>query len=98
MTLHHVQDIPSLLEEFFSILHPGGWLCVADLDPDFGKFHEDNTGVFHYGFERVAQMTAFKQAGFHQVHSRTAATMTKTSADGENRAFSIALISGRKPR
>ncbi len=98
MTFHHVQDIPHLLAQLHSVLLPGGWLCVADLDPDQGRFHDDNTGVFHFGFERDAQMAAFRHAGFEQVSCRTAATMTKISSDGQARSFTIALVSGRKPQ
>jgi ubiquinone/menaquinone biosynthesis C-methylase UbiE len=97
MTLHHVREISPLLEQFFKVLQPGGWLAVADLDPDEGKFHEDNTGVFHFGFEREAQKEAFCNAGFGQVQDRTAATMTKPQADGTSRSFTISLISGKKP-
>ncbi|WP_321504395.1 class I SAM-dependent methyltransferase [uncultured Methanoregula sp.] len=96
MTLHHVQMIQPLLEQFFKILHPGGWLCVADLDPDGGEFHEDPAGVFHQGFEREFLKKAFRDAGFEQVHARRAATMTKPAADGRSRSFTISLISGRK--
>nr|WP_320160414.1 class I SAM-dependent methyltransferase [uncultured Methanoregula sp.] len=97
MTLHHVRDIPSLLAQFFRVILPGGWLAIADLDPDEGKFHEDNTGVFHFGFEREAQKQAFRHAGFDQVQDRTAAIMTKQMPDGQSRSFTIALISGKKP-
>jgi ubiquinone/menaquinone biosynthesis C-methylase UbiE len=96
MTLHHIRDISLLLAQFFTVIQPGGWLAIADLDPDNGKFHEDNTGVFHFGFEREAQMKAFRDAGFDQVQARTAATMTKPMPDGQSQTFTICLISGKK--
>ena len=53
MTLHHIPDVARLLAEFRNVLKPGGRLCIADLDSDGGRFHEDSTGVFHPGFDRA---------------------------------------------
>ena len=52
MTLHHIKDVESLLIRFYKVIAPGGYLCIADLDLDSGQFHSDNTGVFHFGFDR----------------------------------------------
>ncbi|MFA4860743.1 class I SAM-dependent methyltransferase [Methanoregula sp.] len=97
MTLHHVKDIPQLLAHFFEALLPGGLIAIADLDPDGGKFHDDNTGIFHFGFEREAQKKAFLNAGFVLVQDRTAAIRTKPVPGGKAHTFTIALISGKKP-
>lgn len=98
MAFHHVQDIGDLLADLFRILKAPGHLCVADLDPDGGKFHDDPTGVFHSGFDRSAMMERFRKAGFHPVREATAAEMKKTGADGSLRRFTIFLITGEKPR
>jgi len=95
MTLHHVKDIPALLGKFSAIIKPGGYLCIADLDPDNGLFHEDSTGVFHNGFDRDAFMEEFVKAGFSDVKAVTAAEVEKPGAGGIMRKFSIFLISGR---
>jgi ubiquinone/menaquinone biosynthesis C-methylase UbiE len=51
MTLHHVADIESLLRNFHTLLQPGGWLGIADLDQEDGSFHGAGfTG--HCGFDR----------------------------------------------
>ena len=52
MTLHHIREIGPLIQEFSKALLPGGYLCIADLDPDDGRFHSNNEGVFHLGFDR----------------------------------------------
>lgn len=98
MTLHHIRNVPALLAQCYNVLLPGGWLAIADLDPDGGKFHEDNTGVFHFGFEREAQKQAFRDAGFDQVQDRTAATVSKPMPDGQSRSFTVGLITGKKSR
>ena len=41
MTAHHIEKIEPLIEKFYDILLPGGYLFIADLDPDDGEFHED---------------------------------------------------------
>ena len=96
MTLHHIKDTAPLLTKFFEILKPGGMLCIADLDPDEGLFHSDNTGVFHFGFEREKLKSEFEKAGFSCVKDVTAAEVTKPLPDGGERRFSLFLISGKK--
>lgn len=96
MTLHHVREIGPLLAQFNGILKPGGFLAIADLDSEEGRFHGENTGVFHFGFDRVALRLAFEQAGFEDVQDRTAAEVVKPSADGGKNKFSIFLVTGRK--
>ncbi|CAJ35467.1 pedicted SAM-dependent methyltransferase [Methanocella arvoryzae MRE50] len=96
MTLHHVKDIKPLLDRFYRILVPAGYLCIADLDLDGGRFHEDSTGVFHNGFDRKELRQLLVDAGFEDVRDRTAASMTKQVAGGEKGEFTIFLVVGRK--
>jgi len=96
MTLHHIEDIDALLTQFFRSLKAPGWLCVADLDSEQGEFHEDNTGVFHFGFERAALRRALVGAGFVDVHDVTAAEVVKPTRQGALRTFSVFLVTGRK--
>jgi 2-polyprenyl-3-methyl-5-hydroxy-6-metoxy-1,4-benzoquinol methylase len=86
MTLHHIEEPALLLQRFAQLLVPGGWLCLADLDPDGGKFHEDSTGVFHNGFDRDALRTTLAKAGFGEIEVSTAA---------EVRGFSVFLFTAR---
>ena len=96
MTLHHIKDTKSLLGQFFQILAPGGYLCISDLDPEGGLFHNDNTGVFHHGFDRAELRKLFSETGFTDVRDVTAAEMEKPAADGKLRKFSIFLMTGRR--
>ena len=97
MTLHHVPTIPPLLALFFNVLVPGGRLCIADLDVEQGRFHSDNTGVFHFGFDREALCASLVQAGFHRVSAQTAAHIVKPDSQQLPTRFSVFLISGEKP-
>lgn len=96
MTLHHVPDVESLFALFHRLASPGGYLAVADLDFEGGKFHADNTGVFHYGFQRESLRGMLSDAGFEDIRDRTAAEITKPDSDGVMRGFSVFLITGRK--
>ena len=96
MTLHHIKEIGPLLAQLYDVIAPGSYLCISDLDLDGGQFHEDNTGVFHFGFDRAALQEDFLKVGFDDVHSINAAEMAKPSITGEMRRFSIFLMIGRK--
>ncbi len=96
MAFHHVKDIRLLLEQLYDVTASGGMLCIADLDSDNGQFHDDNTGIFHFGFERQKLVDLLTEIGFCGIKHKTAATVTKTGADGETRSFTIFLVSAKK--
>lgn len=96
MTLHHIRDLATLFARFFAELSPGGKVCLADLDPDEGLFHEDNQGVFHFGFDRSAMSGLLCAAGFVPVAECTASEVVKPTPNGPRR-FSVFLISAEKP-
>ena len=96
MTLHHVKDISSLLKQFYSILLPSGRLAIADLDLDDGKFHSNNEGIFHFGFDRVELRKTFTEAGFVNVQDITAAEVEKETLNKEMRQFTVFLMTGKK--
>ncbi len=95
MTLHHIREIRPILDQFYKISVPRGHLCIADLDPDDGRFHENNDGIFHFGFERAALRSAFTEAGFGDVRDLTGAEVFKP-VPGGNRLFTVFLMTGRK--
>ncbi|MDK9706121.1 MAG: class I SAM-dependent methyltransferase [Desulforhopalus sp.] len=96
MTLHHIADPKALLGHLSSALAPGGILAVADLDPDGGLFHDDNTGVHHFGFDRGMVRAMFAGAGLLDIEDGTATELVKPAAGGTKRNFSVFLVSGRK--
>ena len=96
MTLHHVKDTQKLLEHFYGALLPGGQIAIAELDEEGGRFHDNNDGVFHFGFNRKKLGGLFVDAGFTGVQFTTAAQMKKTGLDGQDRVFDVFLLTGRK--
>jgi cyclopropane fatty-acyl-phospholipid synthase-like methyltransferase len=98
MTLHHIKETKPLFDQFYKITAPAGYLCITDLDLDDGRFHEDNTGVFHFGFSRPTMRSIFREAGFDNVQDITAAEVLKPADNGEMRRFPVFLMTGRKGR
>lgn len=98
MTLHHIRNITPLLKQFYSILLPSGQLAIADLDLDDGKFHSNNDGVFHGGFDRKELHRMFIAAGFRDVREQKVTQVEKTVGDGNSRIFTIFLMTARKSR
>jgi len=98
MTLHHIRDIETLLLKLYKVLASGGCLCIADLDLDNGQFHDDNTGVFHFGFDREMLRSAFSNIGLDDIRVFEAAEIKKPSQKGIQRAFSVFWVIGFKSK
>ena len=96
MTLHHVKEIKPFLKHLYKVIAPAGLLCITDLDLDAGQFHSDNTGVFHFGFDRGILHHAFVEAGLVDVRVHTAAEVIKPARNGELRSFTVFLMIGCK--
>lgn len=96
MTLHHVKEIAPLFAQFHSVTAPGGYVFLADLDSDEGKFHGENHTVFHDGFDRQMLEKILSEAGFSDVRDKTAAIVERPLDDGAVQTFSIFLITCRK--
>lgn len=77
MTMHHIQDIPAMLVRFYSMLNKDGFIALADLDKEDGSFHSEDTGVFHFGFDRDEFAKYASDAGFKSVNIELASTINK---------------------
>ena len=91
MTLHHIRDVPALLRKFHSMLPAGGFIALSDLDKEDGSFHTEDTGVFHFGFDReeIARLAA--KAGFRDVAVTSASVISKPQGD-----YPIFLLTGTR--
>jgi len=87
MTIHHLKEIKALFEKFYKMLNKDGFIAIADLDSENGTFHSDNTGVFHFGFERKELETIAKEVGFKEIHFELANTIKKP-----HREFTVFLM------
>lgn len=91
MTLHHIQDVPALLAKLHRVTRSGGFLAVADLDQEDGSFHQEDTGVFHTGFDRHWLAQAARDAGFYQVTMGDASVVHKPQGD-----YPVFLLTARR--
>ncbi len=77
MVLHHVPDTAGILKSFHALLTSPGHLCIGDLDREDGSFHSSEFDG-HKGFDREQLAAQYRAAGFQNVTSTIAFTMTKT--------------------
>ena len=91
MTLHHVANVEQILRQFFSLLAPGGFLALADLDTEDGTFHANNDGIHHFGFDRDTLARQLEACGFGNLHFTTAARIPK-----HGRTYPVFLATARK--
>jgi ubiquinone/menaquinone biosynthesis C-methylase UbiE len=95
MTLHHVPDTTRLLRDFYTLLRPGGWLGIADLDQEDGSFHGAGfTG--HNGFNREALQAQLLGVGFNRVNFSTGYLMKKATDQGM-REYPLFLVVANRP-
>jgi cyclopropane fatty-acyl-phospholipid synthase-like methyltransferase len=91
MTMHHVKDIDAMFVKFYSLLNEGGSIAIADLDKEDGSFHKEDTGVFHFGFDRNMITDAAIKAGFLAVEIKDASLVYKPYRD-----YPIFLLTANK--
>jgi len=91
MTLHHLRDIEALFAKFYSMLHSGGTIALADLDTEDGSFHTEDTGVFHFGFDREHIMQIAQEAGFTNLNIESVSVASKPHGD-----YTIFLLTAQK--
>ena len=96
MMLHHVEDLDTLLQDFYRVLRPGGLLALADLDTEDGSFHGHGLSAAHSGFDRERMRVMLEEAGFTDTRAVTAAMLEKPDAKGVVRTYSVFLITARK--
>lgn len=97
MTLHHIPDFKALLLQFFAALKPGGYLAVADLITEDGSFHEDNSGVAHYGINPEGIRSILTENGGLDITVQEIHTIEKQQGDSTTgRKYPVFLAWCRK--
>lgn len=89
MTMHHIENIEAMFSKFYSMLKDGGFIAIADLELEDGSFHTDDTGVFHFGFDRGKFAETASEAGFRIVQVSTASVVHKPQGD-----YPVFLLTG----
>jgi len=85
-----------LFRRWHQVVKPAGQVCFAVLYKEDRSFHSDNTGVFHFGFDREELKKQLQESGFRDVRDMTVATVVRDVAGAGKKEFSIFLIEGQK--
>ncbi len=98
MVMHHVADTEKMLRNFYSLLRPGGTLCISDLDTEPAIFHDAQAAptVRHFGFDRECLLNLLGEIGYLGAQHTTAHVVRKPIASGEERDFPIFLLTARR--
>jgi 2-polyprenyl-3-methyl-5-hydroxy-6-metoxy-1,4-benzoquinol methylase len=91
MTMHHIEDIQIMFMDFYTMLNDNGIIAIADLDLEDGSFHTEDTGVFHFGFDRKIFLNSAKEAGFKNLKITSASIAHKPYGK-----YQIFLLTGHK--
>lgn len=97
MVFHHIEDIPALLARFAQWLRPGGWVAIADLEPEDGTFHAGNPHVVHHGIDPSWLGTQLEAVGLSNKNTRTVHTIRRQPEGADQpRDYPVFLLVARK--
>ena len=91
MTMHHVKDFRAIFHKFYNLLNDEGIIAISDLDSEDGSFHTEDTGVYHFGFDRDELVSAAKEANFRDVKIESASVVQKPHG-----AYPVFLLTAKK--
>lgn len=91
MTMHHIKDTQAMFNDFYNMLNDNGVIAISDLDIEDGSFHTEDTGVFHFGFDRKIFQDKALAAGFKNVK-----TITASIDEKPNGKYPVFLLTANK--
>jgi ubiquinone/menaquinone biosynthesis C-methylase UbiE len=96
MVLHHVADPFRTLAELAQLLKPGGALCIGDLEPEDGSFHQDELEV-QQGFNPELLAAKLRDHGLQVEQCYRSQILQKSDATGKNRDYPLFFLLARRP-
>jgi ubiquinone/menaquinone biosynthesis C-methylase UbiE len=97
MVLHHVTDVKRVLERFYNMLSPDGYLAIADLNSEDGSFHEPGVKV-HHGFDTESLIGQLDAIGFGKMESSQCFVIRKESEAGNLKEYPVFLLTAQKSK
>jgi 2-polyprenyl-3-methyl-5-hydroxy-6-metoxy-1,4-benzoquinol methylase len=91
MTMHHIKDPEDFINKLSFALKPNAYLAIADLTNEDGKFHSDNTGVEHFGFDFKKIEQYFKNNNLKNINTDLFETINKP-----HNSYDVHYIIGQK--
>ena len=97
MALHHVLDIDAILKKFNHILKIDGYLCIADLSTEDGRFHSHMPHfVGHSGFDKDALTMQLNSNNFNVELYKTVLDIDRHFPDGASKSYPVFLLIAKK--
>lgn len=96
LALHHIKDVTVLMQKCARLLNERGQLVIIDLDKEDGTFHDDNSLIHHFGFDRRELQQKFEEAGFEPAYMAEVYRREKVFADGRKRSYPLFIAVTRK--
>ncbi|AOZ73041.1 hypothetical protein BK816_06860 [Boudabousia tangfeifanii] len=90
LAMHHLDSIPTLLRQVNTLLAPGGYLALSDLDEEDGSYHAPKQ-VPHNGFNRDQLTEDLQAAGFGEIKFQTVYEHEK-----RGRLYTMFLVTAKK--
>ena len=95
MVLHHIRDVNAILQKFFDLLLPGGYIAIADLYSEDGSFHDPGVEV-HHGFDLKELAYQMQTAGFKYIVHNQCFVIRKETGAGVIREYPVFLLTAGK--
>lgn len=95
MVLHHINDIETIINRFYQLLNPGGFLALADLYKEDGTFHGDGFEG-HRGFEMDELSNILLKNHFSGILHRECFVINRKISETETRQFPVFLIIAKR--
>jgi len=96
MTLHHIIDINSIITKFNKLLYKNGYLCIADLVSEDGKFHDDPNFNGHFGFRKEEIYNYLTSNNFKVIYYNEILEIEKKYDNNILKKFPVFLIIAQK--
>jgi ubiquinone/menaquinone biosynthesis C-methylase UbiE len=95
MVMHHINDIDAMLTKFYSLLTPGGYIAIADLNSEDGSFHGEGFNG-HLGFVVEHLAGKLKTAGFGNIAYQQCYAIEKTDEEGNRTEYPLFLLTATR--
>lgn len=95
MVLHHINDVEAILNKFYFMLNPCGYLAVADLITEDGCFHGKGFNG-HLGFDVNNMAETLKKKGFKNIVHVNCFVEKKQIENGTKKDFPVFLLTASK--
>lgn len=99
MTLHHIDNIDDILKKFYALLNNKGYIAIADLDKEDGRFHSHlDEFKGHLGFEKGNFENLLIKNGFIIKKYKTIMEIEKTFDKNEIKKYPVFLLFANKQK